>query len=81
VIDVATEQVPDLFLLYAIESGLLQSLSKSFADPRKQQPEIALPILLATGIAGHFAGLYTLSQLLYALHFPSCWRCWACRSW
>ena len=38
--EVATEQVPDFFLLYAIESGLLEALAKSFPDPRVQQPEI-----------------------------------------
>lgn len=37
-----TEQMPDLFLLYAIESGLLGNLAESFADPRYQQPEISL---------------------------------------
>ena len=69
-IEVATEQVPDLFLLYALESGLLDKLAHSFPDPRMQQPEIAPRILLAAGIAGHLAGLYALSQLPYALHCP-----------
>lgn len=69
-IEVATEQVPDLFLLYALESGLLDKLAHSFPDPRMQQPEIAPRILLAAGIAGHLAGLYALSQLPYALHSP-----------
>jgi hypothetical protein len=68
--EVATEQVPDFFLLYAIESGLLEALAKSFPDPRVQQPEISLYLLLAAGIAGHLAGLYALSQLPYALHSP-----------
>jgi Transposase DDE domain len=69
-IEIATEQVPDFFLLYAVESGLLEELAKSFPDPRKQQPEISLYILLAAGIAWHFAGLYALSQMPYALHSP-----------
>jgi hypothetical protein len=64
----ATEQVPDFFVHYALESGLLEQLTASFPDPRKQQPEIAMRLLLAAGIAGHFAGLYALSQLPYALH-------------
>ena len=68
-LDVATEEVPDLFLHYAIDSGLLEGLAKSFPDPR-EQPEIGMDILLAAGIAGHFAGLYALSQLPYALHWP-----------
>lgn len=69
-IEVAGEEIPDLFLHYAIDSGLLEALAKSFPDPRKQQPEIGIYLLLAAGIAGHFAGLYALSQLPYALHSP-----------
>jgi hypothetical protein len=69
-IEVASEEIPDLFLHYAIDSGLLEALAKSFPDPRTQQPEISMYLLLAAGIAGHFAGLYALSQLPYALHSP-----------
>jgi hypothetical protein len=69
-IEVAAEEMPDLFLHYAIESGLLEQMAKTFPDPRKQQPEIGIYLLLAAGIAGHFAGLYALSQLPYALHSP-----------
>jgi hypothetical protein len=69
-VEEAIEQVPDFFLLYAIESGLLDQLSASFPDPRTQQPEIPLRIILAAGMAGHFAGLYALSVLPYALHSP-----------
>jgi hypothetical protein len=69
-IDVATEEVPDFFMLYAIESGLLDDLARTFPDPRTQQPEIPMRLLLAAGITGHFAGLYALSQLPYALHSP-----------
>lgn len=68
-LDVATEELPDLFLHFAIDSRLLEGLAKSFPDQRKQ-PEIGRHILLAAGIAGHFAGLYALSQLPYALHSP-----------
>lgn len=69
-VDTAIEQLPDLFLLYAIESGLLGNLAGSFPDPRYQQPEISMETLLAAGIAGHFTGLYALSQSPYALHSP-----------
>lgn len=69
-LETATEQLPDMFLLYAIESGLLDKLASSFPDPRIQQAEISMRILLAAGIAGHFAGLYALSQSPYALHSP-----------
>lgn len=69
-LDVATEQIPDFFLLYAIESGFLDELAATFPDARTQQPEIPRRVLLAAGVAGHFAGLYALSQLPYALHSP-----------
>lgn len=69
-LETATEQLPDMFLLYAIESGLLSKLAASFPDPRTQQPEIRMQIVLAAGLAGHFAGLYALSQSPYALHSP-----------
>ena len=69
-LDTAIEQLPDLFLIYAIESGLLGNLAQSFPDPRYQQPEIPFQTLLAAGIAGHFTGLYALSQSPYALHSP-----------
>ena len=69
-LETAIEQLPDFFLLYAIESGLLDRLAETFPDPRQQQPEISMRLLLAAGIAGHFAGLYALSQSPYALHSP-----------
>src|SRR5450432_1970389 len=69
-LDTAIEQMPDLFLMYAIESRLLGNLAESFPDPRYQQPEIPIQTLLAAGIAGHFTGLYALSQSPYTLHSP-----------
>jgi hypothetical protein len=69
-LETATEEMPDFFLLYAIESGLLDQLADTFPDPRQQQPEIPMRLLLAAGMAGHFAGLYALSQSPYALHSP-----------
>lgn len=69
-LETATEEISDFFLLYAIESGLLDQLADTFPDPRRQQPEIPMRLLLAAGMAGHFAGLYALSQSPYALHSP-----------
>jgi hypothetical protein len=69
-LETATEEMPDFFVLYAIESGLLDRLAQTFPDPRQQQPEIPMRLLLAAGIAGHFAGLYALAQSPYALHSP-----------
>jgi hypothetical protein len=68
--ETAVEQLPDYFLLYAIHSGLLDRLADTFPDPRTQQPEIAMRLLLAAGLVGHFSGLYALSQSPYALHSP-----------
>jgi len=69
-LETAVEQLPDYFLLYAIESGLLDRLADTFPDPRTKQPEIAMRLLLAAGLVGHFTGLYALSQSPYALHSP-----------
>src|SRR5579859_2373869 len=69
-LETASEELTDFFVLYALESGLLDRLADTFPDPRKQQPEIPMRLLLAAGMAGHFAGLYALSQSPYALHSP-----------
>lgn len=69
-LETATEELTDFFLLYALENGLLDRLADTFPDPRQQQPEIPMRLLLAAGMAGHFAGLYALSQSPYALHSP-----------
>jgi hypothetical protein len=69
-LETATEELTDFFVLYALESGLLDRLADTFPDPRTQQPEIPMRLLLAAGMAGHFAGLYALSQSPYALHSP-----------
>ena len=46
-LETATEEMPDFFLLYAIESDLLDQLADTFPDPRQQQPEIPMRLLLA----------------------------------
>src|SRR5258708_20295094 len=69
-LETATEELTDFFVLYALESGLLDRLADTFPDPRQQQPEIPMRLLLAAGMAGHFAGLYPLSQAPYPLHSP-----------
>ena len=69
-LETATEELTDFFVLYALESGLLDQLADTFPDPRRQQPEIPMRLLLAAGLAGHFSGLYALSQSPYALHSP-----------
>jgi hypothetical protein len=61
-LETTAQAMPDVFLLYAIESGLLEPLANPFPDPRQQPPEIPMRRLLAVGLAGRFAGLYALSQ-------------------
>lgn len=68
-LETAVEELPDLFVMYALDSGLLDKLAESFPDPR-QKPQIPMRIVLAAAIAGHFAGLYALWQSPYALHSP-----------
>src|ERR1041385_251900 len=69
-LETAIEQLPDQFLLYAIESGLLDQLADTFPDPRKQQIDIHVRMLLAAGLAGDLPGVYALSQSPCALHSP-----------
>jgi hypothetical protein len=66
----AADQVTDLHLLYALESGLLDRCAQAFPDPRVA-PEIPIRVLLAAAIAGAFQGEYALWQLGAALHSPA----------
>src|SRR4029450_4106293 len=43
--ETASEELTDEFLLFAIESGLLQSWAQTFPDPRGE-PEIGMEVLL-----------------------------------
>jgi hypothetical protein len=66
----AADQVTDFHLLYALESGLLDTCADAFPDPRLN-PEIPIRVLLAAAIAGAFQGEYALCQLGVALHSPA----------
>jgi hypothetical protein len=65
-IETAREELTDEFLLFAIDSGLLQSWAGSFPDPRCE-PEIAMGAILPAHIAARFAGLYSMRKAGYVL--------------
>src|SRR5262249_48888307 len=65
-IETASEELTDEFLLFAIDSGLLQSWAGSFPDPRCD-PEIAMEVILPAHIAARFAGLYSMRKAGYVL--------------
>lgn len=69
-IELAVEQTTDEFMIYGLRSGLIDELSKTFPDPRKEE-EISTKLILSASIAGHFQDMYALSQSPYALHSPT----------
>jgi hypothetical protein len=69
-IELSVEQITDEFMIYGLRSGLIDELSKTFPDPRKEE-EISTKLILSASIAGHFADMYSLSQSPYALHSPT----------
>ena len=68
-IEYAVDQITDEFMIYGLRGGLLDELSKSFPDPRKEG-EITVNQILSASIAGHFQDMYAISQSPYALHSP-----------
>jgi hypothetical protein len=68
-IEYAVDQITDEFMIYGIRGGLIDELSKSFPDPRKEC-EITARQILCSSIAGHFQDMYAISQSPYALHSP-----------
>jgi hypothetical protein len=69
-IELSVEQMTDEFMIYGLRSGLIDELSKTFPDPRKEE-EISTKQILSASIAGHFQDMYALSQSPYALHSPT----------
>jgi len=65
-LETATEELTDEFLLFAINSGLLQQWATSFPDPRRWS-EISIKVIIAASIAARFAGLYSLRKTGYVL--------------
>ncbi len=68
-IEYGVEQITDEFMIYGLRGGLIDELSKSFPDPRKEC-EITAKQILCASIAGHFQDMYSISQSPYALHSP-----------
>jgi hypothetical protein len=62
----ASEELTDEFLLFAIESGLLQTWAEAFPDPRRE-PEIGMEVILPAHMAARFAGLYSMRKAGYVL--------------
>jgi hypothetical protein len=65
-IETASEELTDAFLLFAIESGLLQTWAEAFPDPRRE-PEIGMEVILPAHLAARFAGLYSMRKAGYVL--------------
>ncbi|MHA2313658.1 MAG: transposase [Candidatus Thorarchaeota archaeon] len=68
--ELAVEQITDEFMIYGLRGGLIDELSVSFPDPRKEC-EITVKQILSASIAGHFQDMYAMSQSPYALHSPT----------
>src|ERR1700730_10296784 len=64
--ETASEELTDAFLLFAIESGLLETWAEAFPDPRRE-PQIGMEVILPAHLAGRFAGLYSLRKTGYVL--------------
>ena len=68
-IEFAVEQITDEFMIYGLlcfgyrvaQGGLIDELSNSFPDPRKEC-EITIKQILSASIAGHFQDMYAISQ-------------------
>jgi hypothetical protein len=60
-IETASEELTDAFLLFAIESGLLQTWATAFPDPRRE-PAMGLEVILPAHLAARFAGLYSMRK-------------------
>ncbi len=68
--ELAVEQITDEFMVYGLRGGLIDALSKSFPDPRKEC-EITVKQILSASMAGQFQDMYAISQSPYALHSPT----------
>lgn len=68
--ELAVEQITDEFMIFALRGGLMDALSKSFPDSRKEC-EITVKQILSASMAGHFQYMYALSHSPYALHSPT----------
>ncbi|MCI0558429.1 MAG: hypothetical protein MN733_08030, partial [Nitrososphaera sp.] len=65
-ISTACEELTDEFLLFAIESHLLDDWADAFPDPRPSG-EIPMRALLACSLAARFAGIYSMRKTGFVL--------------
>ena len=63
--ETASEELTDEFLLFAIESGLLQTGPRRFPI-HAAAPEIGMEVILPAHLAARFAGLYSCANGLCA---------------
>jgi hypothetical protein len=59
--ETASEELTDEFLLFAIESGLLQPWAETFPDPRGE-PEIGMEVILPGPSCGAVCGAILAAQ-------------------
>ena len=59
--ELAVEQITDEFMIYGLRGGLIDELSNSFPDPRKEC-EISIKQILSASIAGHFQDMYAINM-------------------
>src|SRR5262252_6725521 len=64
--ETASEELTDAFLLFAIDSGLLQTWAQTFPEPRRE-PTMGMEVLLPAHRAARFAGLYSMRKAGYVL--------------
>ena len=62
----ASEELTDEFMLFAINSGVLQEWAQGFPDPRKT-PKSGWTSSWRRPVAARFAGIYSLRKLGYVL--------------
>ena len=65
-LDTASEEITDEFLLFAIQSGLLQQWASGFPDSRNWA-DITCEVILAAEMAARFASIYSQRKTGYVL--------------
>jgi hypothetical protein len=58
-LETASEELPEAFLLCAIQRGLRSQWAEALPEPR-QGPEIGMEVMVASQLAARFAGLYAM---------------------
>ena len=66
-IETASEELTDEFLLFAIESGLLEELGWRRFPIHAVSQRLAMEVILPAHLAARFAGLYSMRKAGYVL--------------